>query len=140
MLQSQWDDRIKILQWNEDLAKQTGVLCACSTAHVKQLVAHWMATGNLNYPFAWTKRQSRSLRLKSRVTALSEPIHVSGVVQLSELAVHRETLRRILEEDPHSLASILEALVSGLDRDHARKADEDSAHYTQQDQLQVCLQ
>src|SRR5947209_19884281 len=108
MIQSQWDDRVKILQWNEGLAKQPGVVCACDTAHVKQLVAHWMATGNLNYPFAWTERHPRSLRCIASTSAKAASPELSGAVQLSELAVHRETLRRILEEKHYSLASILE--------------------------------
>jgi hypothetical protein len=141
MIQSQWDDRVKILQWNEALAKQAGVVCACNTAHVKQLVAHWMATGNLNYPFAWTERQPRSLRsIASSTSAKAASPELSGAVQLSELAVHRETLRRVLEENPYSLASVLEALVSGLSRYHTASTVGSFDEATQEEELQLCPQ
>ena len=141
LVQNQWDDRIKVLQWNASLASQPGVHCACSTAHAKQLVAHWMATGSLDYPFASSNNSLKSgrRRLVSGPSA-SATADVSGAVQLGELAVHRESLRRVLEDNPHSLSSILDALVSGLERHQSplslRIAEEDVPSA----ELEVCFQ
>ena len=52
LTENEWMDRLKILAWDDLLATQGGVHCLCSTAHVQELVAHWMATGSLHYPFA----------------------------------------------------------------------------------------
>jgi hypothetical protein len=46
-----WDDKLKILHWSDYLAAYDGVEAACSTAHVRELVVHWMTTGSLRYPF-----------------------------------------------------------------------------------------
>ena len=47
-----WEDRLQILPWSERLSLGEGMHAACSPGHVQQLVAHWMATGSLDYPFA----------------------------------------------------------------------------------------
>ena len=47
-----WLDRLKVLHWNERLAQREDTHCLCSPKHVQELVAHWMVTGSLSYPFA----------------------------------------------------------------------------------------
>ncbi|MGC2195786.1 MAG: hypothetical protein WA628_14010 [Terriglobales bacterium] len=116
LTENRWTDRLKILTWNANLAIQPGVHAACGVTHVQQLVAHWMATGSLDYPFART-RDSGSLstqkRSNGRAALQTEP-NTGGTKVLGELAVHRESLTRILTENPESLAGILSALISAL--------------------------
>ena len=116
MAESRWQDRLKILRWHDQLALQSGVSCACSAAHVQELVLHWMTTGSLEYPFARTSlvAQARN-KLLSELVQTTDP-DISGAQQISELSVHRESIRRVLAENPQSLSSILEALVSALQR------------------------
>jgi len=43
LAENQWEDKLKVLQWNEQLAKSLAL--ACSPAHVEELVIHWMQPG-----------------------------------------------------------------------------------------------
>jgi hypothetical protein len=114
--ENQWEDRLKVLPWSDYLAAYEGMYCACSVFHVEQLVAHWMVTGSLDYPFAHpaetAPRPTHPLRQVPNV-ANSE---ASSAIPLGELAIHRQTLNRVLLENPTSLVSMLEALVSALVR------------------------
>ena len=114
--ENQWTDRLKILSWNKTLVGHQGVLAACSAAHVQQMVVHWMAVGSLEYPLARvrsdTARWPRKRRGKDSVNLAEPDLKDSRVV--GELAVHRESLSRVLRENPESLVGILEGLVSAL--------------------------
>ena len=116
LTENRWTDRVKIFSWDEGLASQPGVHAACCADHVQQLVVHWMATGSLEYPFAQSRpARRRSLRRQPERPASSpEELDVSGTRLLGELAVHRESLERVLVENPESLVGILRALLSAL--------------------------
>ena len=43
--ENQWEDKLKVLRWNERLASRGGVHGVCSPPHVRELVVHWMTTG-----------------------------------------------------------------------------------------------
>ncbi len=93
-----WEDKLKVLEWSYPLARQHGIHLACSAAHVQELVVHWMATGSPRFgPVSGTH----------------------GVRTLGELTVHRESLRRVLSENPESLKSILDVLHGALQPDDA---------------------
>ena len=112
-----WDDKLKILHWSDYLAAYDGVEAACSTAHVRELVVHWMTTGSLRYPFARALYQSGS-RKKAKVLSFDK--HDEKTVaarEIGELAVHRESLERALAENPLSLDTILGALLCALERE-----------------------
>lgn len=116
LTENRWIDRLKILSWNNGLASQAGMYAACGVAHVQQLVAHWMATGSLEYPFAYSEASGGiSIPQCSSGPIRAEPdLDNSGSTVLGELAVHRESLDRILLESPESLAGILSALRDAL--------------------------
>ena len=116
LTENRWTDRLKILNWNDVLASQPGVHAACCAGHVQQLVVHWMVTGSLEYPFARSRPEPRR-------SLLSRPEHppaghaepdLSGSRTLSELAVDRQSLERVLMENPESMVGILKALLSAL--------------------------
>lgn len=114
LTENRWTDRLKILGWSDTLASKPGVHAACGAEHVQQLVIHWMAMGTLEYPFARAHREAkRSPRKPSEAPATPEP-DTRGIKVFGELAVHRESLERVLSENPQSLASILLALISAL--------------------------
>ena len=116
LTENRWTDRVKIFGWNDVLASQEGVHAACCAGHVQQLVVHWMATGSLEYPFAQSRpehRHSILARPQRRAAVHAEP-DASGSRVLSELAVHRESLERVLVEHPESLLGMLQALLSAL--------------------------
>lgn len=131
LTENQWTDRLKILGWNDTLASEPGVYAACGAEHAQQLVIHWMAMGTLEYPFARTHRGGkRAARKNSAVPATPEP-DTRGIKVYGELAVHRESLERVLGENPQSLASILLALISALGGQHhslpAEEIEEEAA-------------
>jgi hypothetical protein len=113
LTENQWTDRLKILGWNDVLAAHPSVYLACGSAHVQQLVVHWMTMGSLEYPFAIVAPERKTPAGKT-TAARSANVEARGVKVIGELAVHRESLARILRENPESLAGVLEALVGAL--------------------------
>lgn len=116
LTENRWTDRLKILGWNDQLIALPGAYPACGAAHVQQLVVHWMAMGSLAHPFARAGAVPRNPQRKSVAADVPE-LDIRGAKIIGELAVHRESLSRILVESPESLASILEALISALSSD-----------------------
>lgn len=117
--ESRWQDKLKILHWDDRLAAQAGIYHACSPAHVQETVVHWMATGGLDYPFARlsARKRRRSDRCRAILLGESPEVDTSGATQIGELSVHRESMTRVLSENPYSLSTILDALLSALQRD-----------------------
>jgi hypothetical protein len=112
LTENRWMNRVKILLWSDMVACQTGVLAVCCAEHVQELVAHWMATGSLNYPFANLPGEKVWRAADSQ---LDEADTRKGTV-IGELAIHRESLSRLLAENPQALSGMLDALMSGLCR------------------------
>jgi hypothetical protein len=112
------EDKLRVLEWDDRLAALPDIRWACSAFHVQQLVAHWMTTGKLGYPMAEDKPAARSILPWPRVhRPRAEAEESPGNARpLGELSVHRESLNRILQEQPESLFSVLEALMSALRR------------------------
>jgi hypothetical protein len=116
--ESLWDDKLQILEWNECLAKHARIHHACGASHVQELVVHWMATGRLDHPLAqpaWEMRSSRWLNS----SLLASEIDIRGYKLLGELAIHRDSIVRILSENPHSLRTILSELQAALEPEAA---------------------
>ena len=112
LTENRWMNRVKILLWSDILACQAGVLAVCCAEHAQELVAHWMGTGSLNYPFAKLPGEKEWRDVDART---GEADTRKGTV-IGELAIHRESLSRLLEENPQALSSMLDALMSGLCR------------------------
>jgi hypothetical protein len=112
LAENSWMNRVKILLWSDALACQPGILAVCCAEHVQELVAHWMAVGSLNYPFARVPGQ-RAAQKPAPVSV--EPDTRQGTV-VGELAIHRESLTRLLAENPQALAGMLDALVNALSK------------------------
>jgi hypothetical protein len=117
--ESRWEDKLKILEWDDLLASQRGMHQACSVAHVQELVVHWMTTGSVDYPFAQIRPQASRLRFwkRSPEPKTFEPTNLDSETPIGELAVDRQSLHRVLSESPHSLKSILDALMAALQRE-----------------------
>jgi len=117
---SSWQDKLKVLQWQDELARQRGIYAACSAGHVEELVVHWMTTGSLDYPFATVglKPERQRQRLGWSLPANEEP-DTKGARLIGELAVDRESVRRALREAPDSLQVILDELLNALERETA---------------------
>jgi hypothetical protein len=120
LTENRWEDKLTILQWNEHMASRPGVLVACNINHVEELVIHWMTTGSLDYPFARTAVGSRGWL---RPTMPHYRVDLSGTRQLGELAVHRESMERVLAENPQSLQAMLDALLDALRRETVSESD-----------------
>jgi hypothetical protein len=127
LTENRWTDRLKILSWNDQLVAQPGVYPACGAAHVQQLVVHWMAMGSLAHPFARVRSGCAGLprKLRPETPADAQEPDTRGAKVIGELAVHRESLSRILIENPGSLASILGALISAIPGDRRPIPDEE---------------
>jgi hypothetical protein len=116
--ESQWEDKLKVLEWQDALSRRRGVYAACCGGHVEELVVHWMTTGSLDYPFATVghKPESRRQHFGWILPAIEEP-DTRGARLIGELAVDRESVRRALREDPNSLQVILDELLHALKRE-----------------------
>lgn len=118
--ENDWEDKLTILQWNEAMASRAGVKVACGIRHVEELVIHWMTTGRLDHPFARTALGVAGWR----PTPISgSRVDISGMRPIGELAVHRESLERILMENPQSLQGILDALLDALRQEVALEVE-----------------
>jgi len=105
-----WEDKLTILQWNE----RVGIQVARGIDHVEELVIHWMTTGSLDHPYARTALGSTRWR---RSITPSGRADLSGARPIGELAVHRESIERVLAENPQSLRAVLDALLDALCRE-----------------------
>jgi hypothetical protein len=116
--ESHWEDKLKVLQWHDELARRGGIYAACSAGHVEELVVHWMTTGSLDYPFATVglRPERRRQGLGCFLPTIVEP-DTRGARQIGELAVDRESVRRALKDDPESLQVILDELLNALARE-----------------------
>jgi hypothetical protein len=116
--ESHWEDKLRVLEWQDELAVRRGIYPVCSGGHVEELVVHWMTTGSLDYPFATVgqKLQRRRRRLGWTLPTVEEP-DTRGARLIGELAVDRESVRRALREDPDSLQVILDELLNALERE-----------------------
>ena len=122
--ESHWQDKLRILQWQDEIAAREGMYGACCAAHVEELVIHWMTTGSLDFPFATT---AGPVRLRRRVPLAFLPVTVEpdirGARQIGELAVHRESMGRLLNDSPDSLQLILDELTRALLRESTNGAE-----------------
>jgi hypothetical protein len=117
LAENSWEDKLQVLHWQDRLANRDGVYRACSPAHVRELVTHWMTMGTLDYPFADSSgKVGRPRRSLAPVAVFAEP-DIQEVRQIGELAVHRESVGRILEDNPDSLQIILDELSDALERE-----------------------
>ena len=108
-------DRVKILHWERGWARQDGVHSACSVVHVRELMAHWMATSSLSYPFVrMAGKDSRKAIVVCPPPVSPCEISTGTASLIAEFAVHRESLNRALVENPEALTPILEALLETL--------------------------
>jgi hypothetical protein len=120
--ENRWTDRLRILRFHEDPTFEPGAYSLCCPAHVRELVVHWMTTGRLDFPFASAgfppSRGTSSLQPEVAADLAQAAVH-QDVEQPSslvgELAIHRESLTRILRENPNALSGLMEALLSALE-------------------------
>lgn len=106
-----WEDKLTILRWNDHIASRAGIQVACSIHHVGELVIHWMTTGRLDYPFARTALGTMGWR---QISTPGNRVDMAGAHSIGELAVHRESVERLLTENPRSLQGVLDALLDAL--------------------------
>jgi hypothetical protein len=127
LAENRWEDKLKILQWDSQLARQDGIRRACSAAHVQELVLHWMITGSLNYPFARISSDDKAVPQCDGVWPVSVDVDTHVARQVGELAIHRDSVKRVLSESPQYLKTILDALVAALQRESRTTAPETAA-------------
>ena len=115
--ENRWEDKLKILQWDSQLARQDGIRRACSAAHVQELAVHWMITGSLNYPFARVSSDDKAAPRCDGPWPVRVDVDTHVARQIGELAIHRESVKRVLSESPQYLKTILDALIAALQRE-----------------------
>jgi len=125
--EKQWEDKLKVLRWNDRIAARKGVHRVCSPPYVRELVVHGMTTGSLNYPFAWSVPPLPwKARRLGNMHAESHDIEPGGV-RIGELGAHHESVGHALSENPQSLNVILDELLSGLRREAGEASSEAGA-------------
>jgi hypothetical protein len=123
LAENSWEDKLTILHWNEDVASREGIQVACGLAHAEELAVLWMTTGRLDYPFARTDLGASAWRHVSRPNSV---IDLSGARRIGELSVHRESVERLLTENPQTIKVIVDALLRALRQEIGREANADS--------------
>jgi hypothetical protein len=112
---------LTIWNWNDDLFYQPGVRAVCGQHHARELIVHWITTGSLHYPFAFTTPLSdwlaQSTRPKPTLT------HAPSHVLLGELAIDRAEIIRVLTENPLWLNSMLDELMIVLEEQSGATED-----------------
>jgi len=108
-------DRLAILQWEDEISCRKGMHRACCPAHVEELVIHWMASGTLEVPFAVAV--DRVERMPGSCLPLVREPDMRGARKIGELSVHRDSMDRALRENPDSLQIILDELCNTLKRE-----------------------
>lgn len=109
-------NRLTILRWNRNLSRIERARAACEPEHVLELVAHWMASGTLDLNFA----QVIPFRVPQDPDSSPSVRSTHPCPQpksIGELTVNRESLQRVLENNPQALGSILDSLLEALQRD-----------------------
>jgi hypothetical protein len=123
LLENRWTDRLKIFRFQESLASHLNFHSVCCPAHVRELVVHWMTIGRLDVPFAHVPSGPRRFffqRSQKQDREVHEPACLP-LVLLGELSVHRESLTRILHENPEALSAVLESLIQALEVDPGKR-------------------
>jgi hypothetical protein len=131
-----WEDKLTILPWNERMASRAGIQVACSVEHVEELVIHWMTTGRLDFPFARTALGAAGWR---QISTPSGRVDISGAQPIGELAVHRESMERILVENPQSLQVILDALLDALRQEITVEAKPSLRAEERKEEKELCV-
>ena len=112
--QSALEDRVRVYPW-EDVISAEQVYPACCSAHVRELVIHWMVTGSMDYPFA----KASSTQTQENETR-TRPAEGGGVanfaVAIGELAIDRDSVSRLLNKNPAWLEVILDELHDALEQ------------------------
>jgi hypothetical protein len=118
--ESHWEDKLRILKWQDELADRRGMLRACCPAHVQELVTHWMTSGDLSFLLAPLEMMPSNLPAgrPSGLPIVAEA-DTKGAYAIGELAVDRESVGRALNENPDSLLIILDELRDALERETA---------------------
>ncbi len=103
-----WEDRVRIMHWENCLALSPGILSACGAVHVRELLTQWLnseilSSSQKSLPPIFTREQPDFFH--------SPAWELAGRVQpIGELAVHR----RALHDSPATLQSVLDAVFRTL--------------------------
>jgi len=133
--ENRWTDRLQIMRWNDELLAQPGMYPVCGVGHVQQLVVHWMTTGNMDYPFSNRPGEFSAFSpVHDRCPGPDPEMETTNAEILGELAVDRDSIGRILVENPELTGCLLSALGDALahhsrTRDTAVKAEVEDGAY-----------
>jgi hypothetical protein len=130
-----WEDKLTVLHWNEPMAFRAGIQVACSIDHVEELVIHWMTTGRFDYPFA---RGSLGATTWRQISISAGQVDLTGGRKIGELAVHRDSLERVLAENPQSLQGILDALLDALRHESTVETESSSSREDRVEEKELC--
>lgn len=103
-----WEDRVRIMHWENGLALSPGILSACGATHVRELLIQWLTSEILpsnqkSLPPIFAAEQPDFFH--------SPAWELAGrVPPIGELAVHR----RALHDSPATLRSVLDAVFCTL--------------------------
>lgn len=108
-------DRLMVWRWNSGLARDPHAHNICGRRHLRELIVHWMTTGCLHYPFAVDPRS----RTRDTATSDRDNDPDGNSHQLAEITVDRESIQRVLAENPYSLNVIFDELMIALEGESA---------------------
>src|SRR5437868_10585901 len=113
--ENRWTDRLQIMRWKNDLLARPGMYPVCGAGHVQQLVIHWMTTGNMDYPFSTSPGEVPAFSAsRDSSPGLDAELDTRNMEILGELAVDRDSVGRVLVENPELMGCLLSALGDAL--------------------------
>jgi hypothetical protein len=118
--QNEWEDRLNV--WNyENLPGHKEITRAvCGPKHLRELVAHWMSTGCLQYPFASSRE-----RVGHGYSLAPDADHRISTLPLCEIALDREGILHAQRDNPLALNAILDEMLLALEPETHDQALED---------------
>jgi hypothetical protein len=78
---------------------------------------HWMTTGSLSYPFARVSSDDKPAPEFGGGWPVRVDVDTRVARQIGELAIHRDSVKRVLSESPQYLKTFLDALIAALQRE-----------------------
>src|SRR2546430_4974876 len=116
LAENRWEDKLKILQWDPQLAWQDRIRRACSgpcSGTCGPLDDDWKP----QLSFARVSSDDKPAPEFEGAWPVRADIDTHVARQIGELAIHRDSVKRVLSESPQYLKTILDALIAALQRE-----------------------
>lgn len=136
LAENRGEDKLTILEWNEQMASRQGIQVACSVNHGAQLVIHRMTAGSLDHPFA---RAALGAPGSRRNPGPGGRIDISDGPSLGGAGGRSREPGTRIGGEPQSLKVILDALLDRLQQDATNQPETVEAREARDEQEECSI-